>query len=90
MTALDGLAGLMEADDLVGCTGDAPFPVPFTCFWGSQDRRITQQMVLGWQDFTSCSFSAHQISGHHLWPFDREAKVHWLATVADGLLALKL
>ncbi|KAK9824782.1 hypothetical protein WJX74_008322 [Apatococcus lobatus] len=70
--------------------GEVPFSIPFTCFWGSRDKRVTQQMVLGWQRFTSSNFACHEISGHHLWPLEKEAKLDWLKQIADGLTSLKL
>ena len=42
-------------------------------------------MVDGWQLFTTGSFEAVQIEGHHLWPLDKEAKVSWLSHICQRL-----
>ena len=87
---LQQMHALMAFITAFGCAGDLPLPVPFTCFWGVRDKRISQQMVLGWQKFTSSNFACREISGHHLWPLDKEAKLVWLTTIADGLSDLVL
>ena len=67
------------------CAGEPPLGCPITAFYGSRDRRITKGMVEGWQLFTTGSFEAIQIEGHHLWPLDKKAKVSWLSHICKRL-----
>ena len=53
-----------------------------------RDRRITREMVLGWQRFTRGEFECLGIDGHHLWPLDKDAKVVWLRLIAERLQKL--
>ena len=69
-------------------TGEAPFGFPITAFCGSRDRRITEQMVLGWRRFTTGAFECLGIDGHHLWPLEKEPKLLWLRLIAERLQTL--
>ena len=64
-------------------TGEGKLAVPITAFYGSQDRRISRDMVCGWAAHTSASFSLVCIEGHHLWPTQKEAKAVWLQHIVD-------
>lgn len=69
--------------------GDAPFDFPLTTFYGSKDRRVTEEMVRGWQTFTTGQFTCTAIDGNHLWPLDKHAKMIWLRHIVDELHANK-
>jgi surfactin synthase thioesterase subunit len=69
--------------------GKPKFDFPIFSFWGSKDRRISEGMVQGWQDFTSASFASHRIEGHHLWPLQPASKAVWLQQIAAILDAAK-
>lgn len=69
--------------------GEAPLECPITAFYGSRDRRITQDMVDSWRRFTSSTFETIQIEGHHLWPLDKEAKAAWLGHICQRLRRLQ-
>ena len=71
------------------CAGEEPLACPITAFHGTRDRRITKGMVEGWQRFTSGNFELLEISGHHLWPLDKEAKVTWLGHIRERLIKLE-
>lgn len=66
--------------------GAEPFEFPIAAYFGSRDRRITQQMVHGWGAFTTGAFTLKRIEGHHLWPLDKKGKRVWLLSVVDVLL----
>lgn len=66
-------------------TGEPQFDFPFVAFWGTQDRRISEGMVKGWQAFTSKGLTMHKIEGHHLWPLTAAAKTAWLQVIVDDL-----
>ena len=70
--------------------GDKAFDFPCTTFYGSQDRRITADMVRGWQRFTTAGFECLSVEGHHLWPLDKQAKTAWLGMIVERLNALSL
>ena len=65
------------------------FSFPVYAFWGSRDRRISQQMVQGWADFTTGTFQLTEVEGHHLWPLTKESKARWLQLIADDCAALQ-
>ena len=69
--------------------GDAPFDFPLTTFYGSKDRRVTAEMVKGWQAFTTGQFSCTAIDGNHSWPLDKHATMIWLQHIVDELHAMK-
>jgi len=68
--------------------GAAPFAFPLSTFYGSKDRRVTAEMVQGWQSFTTGPFSCTPIEGNHLWPLDKHAKVIWLQAIVQELDAM--
>lgn len=70
------------------CAGEDPFAFPLSTFHGSKDRRVTAEMVKGWQSFTTRPFSCTHIEGNHLWPLDKHAKVIWLQAIVHELDAM--
>ena len=70
------------------CAGEAPFAFPLSTFYGSKDRRVTAEMVKGWQSFTTGPFSCTPIEGNHLWPLDKHAKMIWLQAIVQELDAM--
>lgn len=69
--------------------GKPKFDFPIVTFWGSVDRRISESMMLGWQEFTSASFTSHRVEGHHLWPLQPTSKAIWLRQIAASMDAAK-
>ena len=65
--------------------GEKPFDFPLHTFHGTKDSRITAQMVQGWAEFTTGTFTETAVDGNHLWPLDRAAKAQWLQCIADKL-----
>mmetsp|Transcript_281 Transcript_281/g.407 ORF Transcript_281/g.407 Transcript_281/m.407 type:complete len:365 (+) Transcript_281:264-1358(+) len=61
------------------------FDFPLTTFFGTRDRKISRDMVLGWQEFTSGKFEIVEVEGNHLFPLDKEPKTLWLQHIADRL-----
>ena len=49
------------------------------------DRRVTKDMVAGWQRFTTGAFSCAAVEGNHLWPLDKAAKMTWLQAIVTQL-----
>eukprot|EP00877_Chromochloris_zofingiensis_P014233 jgi/Chrzof1/9063/Cz03g34210.t1 len=62
-----------------------PFNFPITAFWGSQDQRITQDMVKAWERLTTGVFEVHRIEGNHLWPMEKDGKFDWQEIITDTL-----
>lgn len=63
-----------------------PFFFPIHTFWGTQDKKITTEMVQGWSRFTKSEFTCTEILGDHLWPINNaEAKTAWLTHITEGL-----
>lgn len=62
-----------------------PFEFPIVAYWGTKDRKINQDMVRGWQNFTTGSFQLISIDGNHLWPLMKEAKTQWLRSIVDRI-----
>ena len=46
-------------------------------------------MVESWERFTTSTFEAIEIGGHHLWPLDRQAKVSLLERICQRLHSLQ-
>ncbi len=61
------------------------FEFPIQAFWGTRDRRVSEEMVMGWSDVTSGTFRIEEVQGNHLWPLDAAAKKTWLGRVAELL-----
>lgn len=61
------------------------FDFPIQAFWGTKDRRVCEEMVMGWSNVTSGDFRIEEVHGNHLWPLDAAAKKTWLARVVDLL-----
>ena len=59
------------------------FDFPIQAFWGTRDRRVSEEMVMGWSDVTSGAFQIEEVQGNHLWPLDAVAKKTWLGRVAE-------
>ena len=68
-------------------TGEEAFDFPCTTFYGSRDRRITAEMVHGWQRYTTAACECLEVDGHHLWPLDKAAKTAWLGMIVERLIA---
>lgn len=68
--------------------GAAPFAFSLNTFYGSKDRRVTAEMVKGWQSYTTGPFSCTPIEGNHLWPLEKHAKVTWLQAIVHELDAM--
>lgn len=68
-------------------SGDTtPFDVPIHAFWGTKDRRVKEDHVMGWSTLTSKTFQLHAIDGNHLWPLDKQSKVSWLQHIVDTIV----
>lgn len=65
--------------------GKRPFEFPLIAFFGSEDRRISEDMVKGWEAFTTADFELHKIEGNHLWPLAADPKTTWLRMITDRL-----
>ena len=65
--------------------GEPPFAFPISTFYGTMDRRVTEDMVAGWQRFTTGAFSCAAVEGNHLWPLDKAAKTTWLQAIVAQL-----
>lgn len=66
--------------------GPLPFDFPITAFYGTGDRRVSKEMVQGWQRFTSSGdFACCEVGGNHLWPLDKDAKRCWLEAIVGEL-----
>ena len=65
--------------------GESPFAFPISTFYGTMDRRVTKDMVGGWQRFTTGAFSCAAVEGNHLWPLDKAAKMTWLQAIVTQL-----
>jgi medium-chain acyl-[acyl-carrier-protein] hydrolase len=61
------------------------FDFPIQAFWGTKDRRVTEEMVMGWANVTSGSFRIERVDGNHLWPLDLKAKKVWLERIVSRL-----
>lgn len=61
------------------------FDFPIQAFWGTRDRRVSEEMVMGWSDVTNGEFRIEEVQGNHLWPLDAAAKKTWLGRVAELL-----
>ena len=70
------------------CAGAAPLDCPITVFHGTRDKRITKGMMEGWQRCSTGAYELLEVTGHHLWPLDREAKHSWLGLIAERLARL--
>lgn len=67
-------------------SGDTtPFDVPIHAFWGTKDRRVKEDHVMGWSALTSKTFQLEAVEGNHLWPLDKTSKVAWLQRIVDTL-----
>eukprot|EP01023_Acetabularia_acetabulum_P018510 TRINITY_DN1933_c0_g2_i2.p1 TRINITY_DN1933_c0_g2~~TRINITY_DN1933_c0_g2_i2.p1 ORF type:complete len:331 (-),score=58.89 TRINITY_DN1933_c0_g2_i2:289-1281(-) len=62
-----------------------PFDCEMVCFWGSKDRRISQNMIKGWQKFSQKEGEFFAIEGTHLWPLEAEAKYTWMNIIVKHL-----
>ncbi len=62
------------------------FDFPIQAFWGTRDRRVSEEMVMGWSDVTSGAFRIEEVQGNHLWPLDAAAKKTWLGRVAELMM----
>lgn len=70
-------------------SGVCPFTVPIHSFWGTQDRRITRDMVQQWNRFTTGCFTCSPVDGTHLWPLHKEPKTAWLQQIVNHLGQLR-
>lgn len=78
--------GVLDKSTLYCClAGKMPFDFPITAFYGSQDRRISKEMVNGWQQFTTADFRLLRIEGNHLWPLAAGPKTAWLQRIVESL-----
>ena len=66
---------------------EPPLGVPMTTFYAQRDKKITSQMVAGWEKFCGASFEHLPIAGHHLFPYDPVAKASWLQHIVARLPA---
>lgn len=67
------------------------FTWPLTVFYARHDDMITSTMCKGWQEQTSGTFEFIPISGHHLFPLDKEQKSIWLNDIVkrmDGIMEM--
>ena len=61
-----GYEGLMRSDftwfDEYEYTraGEDPFDFPITCFWGTEDKKVKEYFVKGWEKFTTGAFTQHR------------------------------
>lgn len=60
----------------------AALDIPLTTFHGASDRKISRDLVAGWQRFTGRGCSLETIDGNHLWPLQKPAKAEWLTRIA--------
>lgn len=61
------------------------FDFHLTTFFGTRDRKVGRDMVLGWEKFTRGRFECVEVEGNHLFPLEKEAKTVWLQHIADRL-----
>ena len=62
---------------------DQALDVPLVTFWGTDDRRVKEDHVLDWAQFTTKTFQIEKIKGNHLWPLDKNAKSVWLENIVN-------
>jgi surfactin synthase thioesterase subunit len=62
---------------------DQALDIPLVTFWGTDDRRVKEDHVLDWAQFTTKTFQIEKIKGNHLWPLDKNAKSVWLESIVN-------
>eukprot|EP00658_Telonema_sp_P-2_P061451 TRINITY_DN50152_c0_g1_i2.p1 TRINITY_DN50152_c0_g1~~TRINITY_DN50152_c0_g1_i2.p1 ORF type:complete len:271 (-),score=40.75 TRINITY_DN50152_c0_g1_i2:137-949(-) len=70
--------------------GEQLFDFPLQTFYATCDKKVTKEMVAGWNKFTTGSFECEPIEGHHLFPLVKEGKAEWLGMVARVLARFAL
>lgn len=65
-----------------------PFDVPIHAFWGTRDRRVKEDHVMGWSTLTTKTFQLEAIEGNHLWPLDKTSKIDWLQRIVDTISSI--
>ena len=67
---------------------EGPMDCPIDAFYGSEDARITKDLVAEWSAWTTATagFSLNEIPGNHLWPLNNpKAKEIWLKSIVQQL-----
>jgi len=62
-----------------------PFNFPIQTYFATRDKKVTQEMVAGWSNFSSAGFACEPVEGHHLFPLVKEGKKEWLTKAAAVL-----
>lgn len=58
-----------------------PFPLLVPCIC----RRVTRELVEGWQRFTPHPLHVHSVEGGHMWPVDKQARIPWVKSIVQVL-----
>lgn len=59
--------------------------IPVVAFYAQYDRRVSKDMVQGWQQLTDQPLTVEELPGHHLFVFDPSHKEQWLRRVLHHL-----